>query len=107
MNQDIESFLQKAATDAELGAKVNATTDIEGLIALAKDEGFSVDNELTENNSELSDQDLGKVSGGNMSPDDYAKWQTALQKYNQSVELGSRSLKVFNDLQATIIRNIA
>lgn len=65
MNQDIESFFKKAGTDAELSAKVKGTTDVEGLVALAKEEGFSFEAaELAELTSSLSDEQLEAVSGG-------------------------------------------
>ncbi len=65
MNQDIESFFKKAGTDAELGAKVKGTTDVEGLVALAKEEGFSFEAaELAELATTLSDEQLEAVSGG-------------------------------------------
>ena len=75
MNEKIKEFLQKAAGDEALAAKLKACKSEDEAYALAsgvvegftKEEFVSVMEQLmaaTENGAELSDEDISKMAGG-------------------------------------------
>ena len=63
------AFIAKVQSDIDLLAKMNAVTDADGAIAIAKSAGFEITagdliRQQAKITSELSDDELEKVSGG-------------------------------------------
>ena len=63
--EQLKAFLEKVKADTSLQAKLNAASDADAVVSLAKEEGFSVSiDDLTKAQSELSDEELEGVAGG-------------------------------------------
>tara|TARA_Y100000589_G_scaffold172418_1_gene163691 strand:- start:338 stop:640 length:303 start_codon:yes stop_codon:yes gene_type:complete len=64
--EQLKAFLEKVKADTSLQEKLKAAADSEEVAAIAKDAGFMVTtDDLIKAQSELSEQDLEGVAGGN------------------------------------------
>ena len=62
----LKAFLEKAQGDTSLQEKLRAAADPDAVVAIAKEAGFCIStDELQEAQSELSDEQLEDVNGGN------------------------------------------
>ena len=63
--QQFKAFLEKVKVDTGLQEKLKAAADVNAVVAIAKEAGFSISaDDFTQAQSELSDADLDAVSGG-------------------------------------------
>ena len=63
--EQLKAFFAKAQTDAMLKSKLQTETSVDEIVALAKASGFTIDEEdLLKVKSELSEEELGSLSGG-------------------------------------------
>ena len=66
MSKDqLKAFFAKAQSDASLLSKLKQGTSVDQIVAVAKESGFTIDaQDLLEAQSELSEEELGVLSGG-------------------------------------------
>ena len=63
--EQLKTFLEKATGDASIQDKLKAAADIDSVVAIAKEAGFSIfAKELKKAQSELSFEELEGVAGG-------------------------------------------
>ena len=63
--EQLKALLEKVKGDISLQEKLNAAADVNAVVAIAKEAGFSISaDDLTKAQSELSDQELEGVAGG-------------------------------------------
>ena len=63
--EQLTAFIANAKGNTSLQEKLKAAADSDAVVAIAKEEGFSVSaNELKHAQSEISEEDLESVSGG-------------------------------------------
>ena len=63
--EQLKAFLEKVKGDTSLQEKLKAAADADAVAAIAKEAGFSISaDDLTNAQSELSDQELEGVAGG-------------------------------------------
>ena len=63
--EQLKAFLEKVKADTSLQEKLKAAADANAVAAIAKEAGFSISaDDLTQAQSELSDQELEGVAGG-------------------------------------------
>ena len=63
--EQLKAFLEKVQGDTSLQEKLKAAADANAVAAIAKEAGFSISaDDLTNAQSELSDQELEGVAGG-------------------------------------------
>ena len=63
--EQLKAFLEKVKGDTSLQEKLKAAADANAVSAIAKEAGFSISaDDLTNAQSELSDQELEGVTGG-------------------------------------------
>ena len=63
--EQLKTFLEKATGDASIQDKLKAAADIDSVVAIAKEAGFSIfAEELKKAQSELSFEELEGVAGG-------------------------------------------
>ena len=63
--EQLKAFLEKVKGDTSLQEKLKAAADANAVTAIAKEAGFSISaDDLTNAQSELSDQELEGVAGG-------------------------------------------
>ena len=63
--EQLKAFLEKVKSDTNLQEKLKAADDAEAVAEIAKEAGFSISvDDITQAQSELSDQDLEGVAGG-------------------------------------------
>ena len=63
--EQLKAFLEKVQGDTSLQEKLKAAADANAVSAIAKEAGFSISaDDLTNAQSELSDQELEGVAGG-------------------------------------------
>ncbi|MDB4677228.1 Nif11-like leader peptide family natural product precursor [Synechococcus sp. AH-551-B05] len=63
--EQLKAFLEKVKGDTSLQEKLKAALDANAVAAIAKEAGFSISaDDLTNAQSELSDQELEGVAGG-------------------------------------------
>ena len=63
--EQLKAFLEKVKGDTSLEEKLKAAADANAVLAIAKEAGFSISaDDLTQAQSELSDQELEGVAGG-------------------------------------------
>ena len=63
--EQLKSFLEKVKTDTGLKEKLKAAADSDAVLAIAKEAGFSISaDDLKNAQSELSDEELEGVAGG-------------------------------------------
>ena len=63
--EQLKAFLEKLKADTSLQEKLKAAADANTVAAIAKEAGFSISaDDLTNAQSELSDQELEGVAGG-------------------------------------------
>ena len=63
--EQLKAFLEKVKADTSLQEKLKAAADIDAVVAIAKEAGFSISaDELGNAQSELSDEELEGVAGG-------------------------------------------
>ena len=63
--EQLKAFLEKVKADTSLQEKLKAASDADAVVAIAKEEGFSISaDDLTKAQSELSDEELEGVAGG-------------------------------------------
>ncbi len=64
--EQLKAFLEKVKGDTSLQEKLKAAADSDAVVSIAKESGFSISaDDLTKAQSELSDQELEGVAGGN------------------------------------------
>tara|TARA_Y100000766_G_C18675180_1_gene491981 strand:+ start:175 stop:477 length:303 start_codon:yes stop_codon:yes gene_type:complete len=64
--EQLKAFLEKVKADTSLQENLKAATDSDAVIAIAKDAGFMISvDDLTKAQSEISDEELEGVAGGN------------------------------------------
>lgn len=64
--EQLTAFLEAVKADAGLQDKLKAATDVDAAVAIAKAAGFMVSSaELKEAQTEVSEEELEGVSGGN------------------------------------------
>ena len=68
--EQMKSFLEKVQSNTELQEKLKKAVSIEAVIEIAREEGFAItaDDIKSEDDSELSLDELGAVAGGWMAP---------------------------------------
>jgi predicted ribosomally synthesized peptide with nif11-like leader len=69
MNESIQELLKQASENPGLREKLKQADSVDTIIAIAKDQGYSIDasdviNYQSQNDVTLSDADLEKVAGG-------------------------------------------
>ena len=63
--EQFKAFLEKVQSDTSLQVKLKAAADANAVVSIAKEAGFSISAEdLTQAQSELSDEELEGVAGG-------------------------------------------
>ena len=63
--EQLKAFLEKVQGDTSLQGKLKAAVDADAVTAIAKEAGFNVSaDDLTKAQSELSDQEIEGVAGG-------------------------------------------
>ena len=63
--EQLKAFLEKVKVDTSLQEKLKAAADANAVAAIAKEAGFSISaDDLTNAQSELSDQELEGAAGG-------------------------------------------
>ena len=63
--EQLKAFLEKVKGDSSLQEKLQAATDPEAVIAIAKEAGFMISADCLKNvQSELSEEELESVAGG-------------------------------------------
>ena len=63
--EQLKAFLEKVKGDTNLQEKLNAAPDAEAVLATAKEAGFGISvDDLEKAESELSEDELGGLSGG-------------------------------------------
>ncbi len=63
--EQLKAFLEKVKGDTSLQEKLKASADADAVAAIAKEAGFSISaDDLTKDQSELSDQELEGLAGG-------------------------------------------
>ena len=60
--EQLKAFLEKVKADTSLQEKLKAASDADGVVAIAKEAGFSISAE--DYASELSDEELEGAAGG-------------------------------------------
>ena len=67
--EQLNAFLEKVKSDAELQEKLKASADANAVVAIAKEAGFSITAEdiqsMQSSTTELSDEELEEAAGGN------------------------------------------
>ena len=64
-DEQLKAFLEKVKGDTSLQEKLKAASDVDAVVSLAKEEGFSISvDDLKNAQSELSDEELEGVAGG-------------------------------------------
>ena len=102
--EQLKTFLEKATGDASIQDKLKAAADIDSVVAIAKEAGFSIfAEELKKAQSELSFEELEGVAGG-----DFFGGQCCLvltlgkNKQNLQQDLGLHILKARAFVEAFI-----
>ena len=68
--EQLKAFLEKVKGDTSLQEQLKAAADVDAVLAIAKETGFSITaNDLTKPQSDLSDQELEGVAGGDQAGD--------------------------------------
>ena len=68
--EQLKAFLEKVKADTSLQEKLKAAADVDAVLAIAKEAGFIITaNDLTKPQSELSEQELEGVAGGDQKGD--------------------------------------
>ncbi|KZR84147.1 Nif11-like leader peptide family natural product precursor [Synechococcus sp. MIT S9504] len=63
--EQLKAFLEKVKGDTTLQENLKAASDADGVVAIAKDAGFSISaDDLKEVRSKLSEEELERVAGG-------------------------------------------
>ena len=63
--EQLKAFLEKVKADTSLQEKLKAAADSDAVVAIAKEAGFMIcADDLTQAQSELSEEELEGVSGG-------------------------------------------
>ncbi|ABM79407.1 Nif11-like leader peptide family natural product precursor [Prochlorococcus marinus] len=63
--EQLKAFIEKVQGDTSLQEKLKAVADADAVAAIAKEAGFSISaDDLTKDQSELSDEELEGVAGG-------------------------------------------
>ena len=63
--EQLKAFLEKVQSDTSLQEKLKAAADSDAVLAIAKEEGFSISiDDIKAQQSELSDEELEGVAGG-------------------------------------------
>ena len=62
--EQLKAFLEKVKADTSLQEKLKAASDSDAVLAIAKEAGFSISaDDLTQAQSEISDEELESVAG--------------------------------------------
>ena len=66
MSEDqLKAFLEKVKTDTSLQEKLKAATDVDAVVAIAREAGFPISGEELQNaQAKLTEEELESVSGG-------------------------------------------
>ena len=63
--EQLKAFLEKVKADTSLQEKLKAASDADGVVAIAKEAGFSISaDDLKNAQSEVSDEELEGAAGG-------------------------------------------
>ena len=63
--EQLKAFLEKVKGDTSLKEKLKAASDVDGVVAIAKEAGFSISaDDLKNAQSEVSDEELEGAAGG-------------------------------------------
>jgi predicted ribosomally synthesized peptide with nif11-like leader len=63
--EQLKAFLEKVKADTSLQEKLKAAADSDAVLAIAKEEGFSISiDDIKAQQSELSEEELEGVTGG-------------------------------------------
>ena len=62
--EQLKLFLEKVKFDTRLQEKLKAASDVDTVLALAKESGFSISVDELQTISELSEEELENVTGG-------------------------------------------
>ena len=63
--EQLKAFLEKVKADTSLKEQLKAASDADGVVAIAKEAGFSISaDDLKNAQSEVSDEELEGVAGG-------------------------------------------
>ena len=78
--EQLKAFLEKVKADTSLQEKLKAAADIDAVVAIAKEAGFSISaDELDAQSRELSDGELEGVAGGCVyNQSNYWSWLTGV-----------------------------
>ena len=86
--EQLTAFIANAKGNTSLQEKLKAAADSDAVVAIAKEEGFSISaNELKHAQSEISEEDLESVSGGG--------WGTYV-KHNLNCALNKSNKDTYN-----------
>ena len=67
--EQLKAFLEKVKGDTSLKEKLKAASDADGVVAIAKEAGFSISaDDLKNAQSEISDEELEGAAGGGWIP---------------------------------------
>ena len=70
--EQLKAFLEKVKGDTSLQDKLKAASDVDAVVAIAKEAGFSISaDDLKKAQSEISEEELEVVAGGK----DWKEWQ--------------------------------
>ena len=63
--EQLKAFLEKVKVDASLQEQLNAAADVDAVLAIAKEAGFSISSDDLKNaQTEVSDKELEGAAGG-------------------------------------------
>ena len=63
--EQLKAFLEKVKKDTNLQEKLKAAADVDAVVAIAKETGFSISaDDLKSAQSEISEEELESVAGG-------------------------------------------
>ena len=80
--EQLKAFLEKVKGDTTLQEKLKAAADVDAVVAIAKDAGFSVSaDDLKKAQSEISEEELEGVAGGCL---DNSHWSLGTLCFDQS-----------------------
>lgn len=65
--EQLKSFLEKAKNDQSLQAQLKAASNLDEVLAIAKEAGFNISaDDITETQSEIPEKELEGVTGGKL-----------------------------------------
>ena len=74
--EQLKAFLEKVKGDTSLQEKLKAAADVDAILAIAKEAGFSISaDDLKKAQSEASDEELENAAGGGASMSEPECWR--------------------------------